>query len=96
LKISDVLVNRIYQSKLWQMFLRQIELATEFNVQIFATTHSLEMLKAFTQVSSAQDKEIGYYFEFARHVHTNQIIGMKYDMEVLDYGLKRKKGVRGE
>jgi AAA15 family ATPase/GTPase len=86
-------IHHIHQSKLWEML---FELATEFNVQIFATTHSLEMLKAFTQVSSAQDKEIGYYFEFARHVHTNQIIGMKYDMEVLNYGLKRKKGVRGE
>jgi len=86
-------IHHIHQSKLWQML---FELATEFNVQIFATTHSLEMLKAFTQVSSAQDKEIGYYFEFARHVNTNQIIGMKYDLDVLDYGLKRKKGVRGE
>jgi len=46
-------IHHIHQSKLWEML---FELATEFNVQIFATTHSLEMLKAFTQVSSAQDK----------------------------------------
>jgi len=86
-------IHHIHQPKLWEIL---FELAAEFNVQIFATTHSLEMLKAFTQISSAQNEETGYYFEFARHAKTNQIIGIKYDMDVLDYGLKHQKGVRGE
>jgi predicted ATP-dependent endonuclease of OLD family len=87
-------IHHLHQIKLWEML---FEMAAEFNVQIFATTHSLEMLKAFTQVSLETDAiDNNFYFELARHIKTHEILGIKHDIETLDYGLKHHKGVRGE
>ncbi len=95
--LIDEIENGIHHTKqkeLWEML---FDLTAEFNVQIFATTHSLEMLQAFAEVASQiEGTEAGFYFEFARHIKTNQIIGIKYEMDVLEYGLTRQKGVRGE
>jgi AAA15 family ATPase/GTPase len=86
-------IHHIHQPKLWKML---FELAAEFHVQIFATTHSLEMLKAFTQVSLETDAiDNNFYFKLARHIKTHEILGTKHDVETLDYGLKHDKGVRG-
>jgi len=86
-------IHHIHQPKLWEML---FELAGEFDVQIFATTHSLEMLKAFTQISLETDAiDNNFYFKLARHIKTHEILGTKHDVETLDYGLKHYKGVRG-
>ncbi|OAD22716.1 ATPase-like protein [Candidatus Thiomargarita nelsonii] len=95
--LIDEIENGFHHTSLRELWRLLFDLTAEFNVQIFATTHSLEMLQAFTAVSSQiEDGEAGYYFEFARHIKTSQIIGIKYEMDVLEYGLKRQKGVRGE
>jgi len=53
------------------------------------------MLKAFTQISSAQNGETGYYFEFARHAKTNQILGIKYYKQYIENSRHvNKKGHR--
>ncbi|NJN94576.1 MAG: ATP-binding protein [Anaerolineales bacterium] len=82
------------QHNLWRMLFK---LALELDVQIFATTHSLEMLQAFAEIGQEKDFEgVGAYFEFARNPKTNQIVGIKRDIETLDFSLKRHKEVRGE
>ncbi|NET62825.1 MAG: ATP-binding protein, partial [Symploca sp. SIO2E6] len=81
------------QRELWKILFR---LADELDVQIFATTHSLEMIQAFVDVGIQQYEGLGAHFELARHIKTNQIIGIKRDLETLDYGIKHQKGVRGE
>jgi hypothetical protein len=87
-------IHHTRQKELWEYL---FALTAEFNVQIFATTHSLEMLTAFKDVSLKVDSgEAGAYFEFARHVKTHEIIGIKRDMNNLDHALERHKGVRGE
>ncbi len=82
------------QKGFWEILFR---LAVELDVQIFATTHSLEMLKAFVAVGLEEKyKLVGSHLEIARHPKTKQIIGIKRDMETLDYGIEHGQGVRGE
>jgi AAA15 family ATPase/GTPase len=87
-------VHHTSQAKLWEMIFR---LAKELNVQIFATTHSLEMLTAFTKVGlESEFSDLAAHFEMARSIKTNQIIGIRRDMETLEYSLSHDRGVRGE
>jgi hypothetical protein len=72
-------------------------LAVELDTQIFATTHSLEMLQAFADVGLEPNQECSSaYFELARKLKTNQIIGSRLDLETLSYAIEHQEGVRGE
>lgn len=76
----------------WEMLWK---LARELDVQIFATTHSREMIESFVQVSEAKGFDDGAYFEMARHAKTGKIIVIRRDLDTLMYGLN-EGGVRGE
>ncbi|MEG3848620.1 AAA family ATPase [Microcoleus sp. herbarium19] len=95
--LIDEIENGIHhtsQREFWRVLFR---LAVELDTQIFATTHSLEMLQAFADVGLELNKECSSaYFELARKPKTNQIIGIRRDLETLNYALEHQKGVRGE
>ncbi|MEG4862690.1 MULTISPECIES: AAA family ATPase [unclassified Microcoleus] len=95
--LVDEIENGIHytnQRNFWRILFR---LAVEFDTQIFATTHSLEMLEAFADVGLELNKECSSaYFELAKQPKTNQIIGIRRDLETLNYALEHQKGVRGE
>jgi AAA15 family ATPase/GTPase len=95
--LVDEIENGIHytnQREFWRMLFR---LAVELDTQIFATTHSLEMLQAFAYVGLEPNQECSSaYFELAKKPKTNQIIGIRRDLETLNYALEHKKGVRGE
>ncbi len=94
--LIDEIENGIHytnQREFWRTLFR---LSTELDTQIFATTHSLEMIQAFGDVGLEMDEEMSAYFELARHPKTNDIIGIKRDVETLKYALEHGKGVRGE
>jgi len=40
--------------------------------------------------------EQGAYFELARSPRTDQIIGIKSELDILDYALKHNDRIRGE
>lgn len=80
------------QEEFWRMLFK---LCIEFDVQLFATTHSLEMIKAYQRVATEFENQAAY-FEMARHAKTNQIIGIKHDMDVLEYELVANETIRGE
>ena len=62
------------------------KLAQKYQVQIFATTHSREMIEAFKQVGLREDFEgSAGYFEMIRHIRTGEIDANKISMEVLEY-----------
>ncbi len=81
----------------WQHIFR---LSKELNVQVFATTHSLEMIKAFNKVAKEFEKENpkdkGAYFEMVRDEKTNQINAIKHSTNILDEELDMNLKVRGE
>jgi AAA15 family ATPase/GTPase len=95
--LIDEIENGIHytnQREFWRMLFR---LAVELDTQIFATTHSLEMLQAFADVGLEPDQKCSSaYFELARKLKTNQIIGSRLDLETLNYALEHQEGVRGE
>jgi hypothetical protein len=71
------------------------KLAIAYDTQIFATTHSSEMIKSFAKV--AQDfPDKAAYFEMARSPKTNLIKAIKHDVETLRFELDRNILIRGE
>ena len=96
--LIDEIENGIHHSsykRLWQWLFAQ---AVELDVQIFATTHSLEMITAFRDVTlGTQYESEAAYFEFGRHVKRQNIILIRRNVEDLDYALERKPNdIRGE
>ena len=93
--LIDEIENGIHytaQKEVWQMLFK---LCQHFDIQLFATTHSLEMIKAFEEVCEEFEEE-GAYFEMARHAKTNQIIGIKHQISTLEYELETNAAIRGE
>jgi AAA15 family ATPase/GTPase len=93
--LIDEIENGIHytkQAELWEMLFK---LAIEFNVQIFSTSHSLEMIKAFAKVAQ-QFPEKAAYFEMARHYKTGNIIGTSIPIDILEYDIENNFRFRGE
>lgn len=95
--LIDEIENGIHhtnQRKIWEMLFK---LSLKFKVQIFATTHSEEMIEAFKDVVKKEDydKE-ARYFELARHRVTDEIIVQKLSIDVLEEKLVTNRAVRGE
>jgi AAA15 family ATPase/GTPase len=95
--LIDEIENGIHytkQAKLWEMLFK---LAIEFNIQIFSTSHSLEMIKAFAKVASMPEfAEKAAYFEMARHYKTGNIIGTSIPMDDLKYYIESNSPFRGD
>ncbi|ETR67366.1 MAG: ATPase-like protein [Candidatus Magnetoglobus multicellularis str. Araruama] len=81
------------QLELWRMLFK---LAIEFNIQIFATTHSYEMIKSFSEAISDVKDDVGSYFEITRDIRTDQIVAVKRTVDILKYELDQKMELRGE
>lgn len=78
----------------WKMLLK---LSKAYNVQIFATSHSLEMINAFNQVAYQTDfEQDAMYFEMSRHAKTREIIANPMDMKMLHYEITKNNTFRGE
>ncbi len=92
--LIDEIENGIHHSNqiaLWEFLYR---LAEQLNVQIFATTHSLEMTEAFIK-AGLDRQDSAAHFELTRHEKTNKIVAINRDLETLEYALDRHKEVRG-
>jgi AAA15 family ATPase/GTPase len=78
----------------WEMLFK---LAMAYDIQIFAASHSREMIEAFNRISQKDAfKGEAAYFELFKHVKTGEIAGHIIEAEVLDYKLKNNKSLRGE
>ena len=94
--LIDEIENGIHYTNQRDFWKALFELSKELDVQIFATTHSLEMIQAFADIGLNNYPDSGAYFEMTRHYKTNKIIGIRRDLETLDYAIEHGKGVRGE
>lgn len=95
--LIDEIENGIHytnQPKVWELIFK---LANEFNVQVFATTHSKEMIQAFNKVAlDGGFEEDAKYIEMARHYKTKRIIGTVLRTDILKHKLGHNKPFRGE
>ncbi|MGK7938600.1 MAG: ATP/GTP-binding protein [Crocosphaera sp.] len=94
--LIDEIENGIHYTNHRDFWKALFELSKELDVQIFATTHSLEMIQAFRDIGLNYYADSGAYFEMATNPRNNKIVGIKHELEMLDYALKRSEGVRGE
>jgi len=97
LLIIDEIENGIHHSKhetLWSFI---YSVSIERNIQVISTTHSIEMIKAFNNISLYQEnyKNDFSYIELARTRH-NKITGNIIEPEVLKYKILHDKNFRGE
>ena len=95
--LLDEVENGIHytnQPKFWSWL---FDLATEFDVQIFATTHSREMIEAYAQttIEKGMEEEAGYY-ELYRSTTTNQVKNHQIAVDTIPFKLERNKPIRGE
>ena len=81
------------QLELWKMLFK---LSMEFNIQLFATTHSYEMIKSFSEALSEVNSDVGAYFEITEDIRTDQIVAVKRTVDILKYELDQKMELRGE
>jgi len=93
--LIDEIENGIHHTVQEAFWLFLFKLATEFEVQIFATSHSAEMIQAFDKVC-LMSAHNGAYFELRRNPRTGNIVGTIHEPDVLDYELKHEKAYRGE
>ncbi|MEH2059679.1 MAG: AAA family ATPase [Nostoc sp.] len=93
--LIDEIENGIHHSNQAYFWTIIYKLANELNVQIFATTHSLEMTKAFIK-AGLEYQNTSAHFELTRQFKTNRIVAIRRDLDTLDYGISHNKEVRGE
>jgi AAA15 family ATPase/GTPase len=93
--LIDEIENGIHHSNQVYFWDVLYKLARELNVQIFATTHSLEMTQAFVE-AGRKYPDLSAHFELTKHAKTGQIIAIRRDLNTLDYGISHNKEVRGE
>jgi AAA15 family ATPase/GTPase len=92
--LIDEIENGIHHSNQIALWGFLYKLAEQLNVQIFATTHSLEMTEAFIK-AGLDRSDSAAHFELTRHEKTNQIVAINRDLETLEYGISHHKEVRG-
>lgn len=90
--LIDEIENGIHYTAHKEFWQHLFKLCKELNVQVFATTHSLEMIKAFNEVALKEGEAA--YFEMFRN--KEEIKCIKRDAEQLFYVIENDKAFRGE
>jgi AAA15 family ATPase/GTPase len=94
--LIDEIENGIHYSNQEFLWEKLFLLAQKFNVQIFATTHSIEMIRAFEKVVLKDSfSNEGAYFELFRHYKTNEIVANNRNNKELEYDLENNIPIRG-
>lgn len=92
--LIDEIENGIHHSNQVYFWNVLYKLANELNVQIFATTHSLEMTQAFIKAGLGH-QNLAAHFELVKQAKTDRIVAIKRDLDTLDYGISHNEEVRG-
>lgn len=92
--LIDEIENGLHYTAHYEFWKKLFQLSKSENVQVFATTHSLEMIQAFNKV--AKEEGEGAYFEMMRDEKSNQITALKHSPNVLDEELDLNMKFRGE
>lgn len=94
--LIDEIENGIHFTKHRDLWKKLFQIVGD-DIQIFATSHSAEMIKAFNDVAYQTDFDSkAMYFEMSRTQKTNQIIANPMDMESLNYEISTNSSYRGE
>jgi AAA15 family ATPase/GTPase len=87
-------IHYTHHQPFWETVFR---LCQKFRVQVFATSHSLEMIRAFHAVALANGfEEDSRYFEIFRSARTGEIVANALSLQTLAYCLENGLSFRGE
>jgi AAA15 family ATPase/GTPase len=92
----DELENGIHYTKLDQLWELILSISKEQNVQVFATTHSKEMIESYARVAKKLEDDDTYYFEMYKNIKKENIEMRALDINQLEYELTHQGGFRGE
>lgn len=93
--LIDEIENGLHYSAHEEFWTMLFKLCIENDVQVFATTHSLEMIKSFQKVANEFENEAAY-FELGYSKITNKIVAINHEIEVLEYEIESNETIRGE
>ena len=89
----DEIDNGIHYTQLDEIWKIIFEVSKELNCQVFATTHSKEMIESFTRTAiKLEDKEVSY-IEFG--LKDNEIKTLVYDYDTLVDEIEQNHEIRG-
>lgn len=96
--LIDEIENGIHyenQEEVWKII---FSLCEKYNVQLFATSHSYEMIEAYKNIIIKNNfQELGAYFEMARHSAVpSKITIQKIPIYSLEDKINHKNPIRGE
>lgn len=84
--LIDEIENGLHYTAHYEFWKKIFTASKKLNIQIFATTHSLEMIQQFNKV--AKEEGEAAYFEMGREYETGKIFAYKHDTELLSYELE--------
>jgi AAA15 family ATPase/GTPase len=85
--LIDEIENGLHYTAHYEFWKKIFAACKKLNIQIFATTHSLEMIQQFNKV--AKEEGEAAYFEMGREYGTDKIFAFKHDTELLEYELEK-------
>lgn len=92
--LIDEIENGLHYTVHYEFWKKIFAASKKLNIQIFATTHSLEMIQQFNKV--AKEEGDAAYFEMFRNQEEGKIKCIKHETEILEYELETKENFRGE
>ena len=94
--LIDEIENGIHHTKHRELWTKLFQIVGN-DVQIFATTHTFEMIKAFNDVAyKTEFEDKAMYFQMARTEKTHRIVTNPIDMDMLKYKIVNDRTFRGE
>ncbi len=95
--LIDEIENGLHTSKQKDIWKLLFTLADKYNVQVFATTHSKEMSKAFVEFALQNNLATkSNYIELFRNYKSKKISANFIDIETLQYKILNSKNFRGD
>ena len=95
--LIDEIENGIHYMKHKDLWEKLFQIVEKNQLQIFATSHSSEMIRAFNKVAyKTEFDNKAMYFEMARTEKPNRIIVNPMDMSMLNYEILTNNPYRGE
>ncbi|MEY4927021.1 MAG: hypothetical protein RI894_1457 [Bacteroidota bacterium] len=93
----DEIENGLHYTKQDDVWAALFTIAKERGIQIFATTHSKEMIESFARVGGlAENEGQGVYFNMYRSPRSGQIVAAPTTVDMIEYKLERGSSLRGE
>ena len=94
----DEVENGIHFTKHQEFWQKLFQISAELDIQIFATTHSLEMIQAFAEAAKGKYEDKAMYFEMAKAIDQNveKLVAFSQDVESLFYAMEKGLAFRGE